>query len=282
MWTSEHRLLSFDGTPLFFRILEPQTKSVVGRVLVLHGMGEHGGRYLAFAEYLATRGFECVVPDLRGFGRSGGPRAFARRYSDFHTDLSAIQSYLEKNRVTEPLFYFGHSFGGLVLCSYLVMRQVAARGLILSSPIFGTAKPVPGWRHLLGLLTAFCFPSYSQGTSVRPEILTHDETIVSDYKKDKLIYYKITAGLYRELLRLMTERERVARQLYLPTLVLQAGDDRIVDKEKTLLFYEELASRDKKLQVFPGLFHELLNEKQRQGIFEIIATWIQSKIVITN
>ncbi len=276
MWT-EHRLLSFDGTPLFFRVLRPQTEETLGRVLILHGMGEHGGRYLPVAEHLAVRGFESVIPDLRGFGRSGGPRAFARRATDFHSDLSAVLSFVEKNRAKAPLFYLGHSFGGLLVSSYLAMRQISAQGLILSSPLFGIANPVPGWRHCLGLLTAFCFPRYSQSTSVMAENLTHDEAVIQLYKKDKLIYHRITAGLYHELLKLMARRERLARNLSLPTLILQAGDDRIVSKEKTVLFYEELAASDKKLHVYPGLYHELLNEKERQSIFETISSWISIK-----
>ncbi len=278
MWTSEHRLLSFDGTPLFFRILCSQKKDVLGRVLILHGMGEHGGRYLALAEHLAGRGFESVVPDLRGFGQSGGLRAFARRASDFHADLSAVVSFVEKNRAQAPLFYLGHSFGGLLVASYLAMRQVSAQGLVLSSPLFGIASPVPGWRHCLGLLTAFCLPRYSQSTSVTAENLTHDEALIRLYKKDGLIYHRITAGLYHELLKLMSEREVLARNLSLPTLILQAGDDRIVDKEKTVLFYEELAARDKKFQVYPGLYHELFNEKERESMFQTVSDWLLIKI----
>ena len=279
MWSSEHRLLSFDGTPLFFRILSPQTKNLAGRVLILHGMGEHGGRYLALAGHLAACGFESVVPDLRGFGKSGGPRAFANAYSVFHSDLSAILSFVEKSRTKAPLFYLGHSFGGLLVSSYLAVCQVPADGLILSSPLFGIASRVPAWRHVLGLLTAFCFPRYSQATSVIPEALTHDEALIELYKKDTLIYHRITAGLYVEMLKLMNERSRVARALTLPTLVLQAGDDRIVDKEKTLLFYEELAATDKKMQLFPGLYHELFNEKERESIFGAVSAWLQVRKV---
>ena len=278
MWSSEHRLLSFDGTPLFFRILSPQNREPAARVLILHGMGEHGGRYLALAEHLAAHGFESVVPDLRGFGKSGGPRAFARSYSAFHSDLSAILAFVEKSRAKAPLFYLGHSFGGLLVSSYLAMRQISAEGLILSSPLFGIASRVPTWRHVLGLLTAFCLPRYSQATSVAAEVLTHDETLIALYKKDTLIYHRLTAGLYVEMLKLMSERSQVARNLNLPTLVLQSGDDRIVDREKTQLFYEELAATDKKLQLFPGLYHELFNEKERESIFETVSTWILARI----
>lgn len=278
MWTSEHRLLSFDGTPLFFRTLRSESKEALGRVVLVHGMGEHGGRYLPVAKHLAARGLESVVPDLRGFGRSGGQRAFAKHASDYHADLSAVLSFIEKNRPKAPSFFLGHSFGGLLVSSYLAMRQISAEGLILSSPSFGIANPIPGWRHRLGLLAAFCVPLYSQSTSVTPEVLTHDETLISLYKKDPLIYHWITAKLYAEFLKLMAERERLARGLSLPTLVLQAGDDRVVDKEKTLLFYRELAAKDKRLETYPGLYHEILNEKGRQGIFETISGWIVSKI----
>lgn len=278
MWTSEHRLLSFDGTPLFFRILKAESKEPIARIFIVHGIGEHGGRYLPIAKHLAARGIESVVPDLRGFGRSGGPRAFADHPEDYHSDLSAIFLFAQKNRPQASLFFLGHSFGGLLAASLLAAGRCSANGLILSSPSFGLAKLVPSWRHALGVASAICAPKFSQKTSVVPEDLTHDEGLISLYKKDPLIYQRMTARLYSEFLKLMAERAKIAASLHIPMLILQAGDDRIVDPEKTRLFYREVASTDKKLQMYPGLYHELFNEKEREDIYQTVTEWLLSKI----
>ena len=101
-WT-EHQLISFDETPLFYRSFQGQTPSK-GIVIIIHGMGEHGGRYHLLAEYLVELGFTCVVPDLRGFGRSGGERAYVNRFADFHEDLKALHAFIARNHKDAPIF----------------------------------------------------------------------------------------------------------------------------------------------------------------------------------
>ena len=117
MW-SEHRLLSFDATPLFYRRHTPQS-GCRARVLILHGLGEHGGRYRPVADYLGGIGLEALLPDLRGYGHSGGKPACVRRFSDYHRDLETFHAWLLRQDRSLPLFFLGHSFGALVMASYL-------------------------------------------------------------------------------------------------------------------------------------------------------------------
>lgn len=272
----EHRLLSFDATPLFYRIVRSEGP-LRGRVLIVHGMGEHGGRYLEVAAHLAAQGFESVIPDLRGFGKSGGPRAYVDRFSDFHSDLEALRSFIQRSRAETPIFYLGHSLGGLLVSSYISMRRIESKGLILSSPLFGIAARVPSWKKALGLAAAEFAPHFSQSTGVRPELLTHDPRVVSLYRQDPLIYQRLSARLYRELSKLMAQAPSIARTLGCPTLVLQAAEDHIVDKEKTIFFYKALVCQDKILHVYPKLYHEILNETERQSVYLTISEWLQSK-----
>ena len=277
MKTTEHRLLSFDATPLFYRLIVPEGLPR-GRVYVLHGMGEHGGRYQDLAGFLGKSGLECVIPDLRGFGKSGGERAYADSFGVFHEDFECIRNFIEKSRPNPNVFVLGHSFGGLLAASFIYMRGASVRGLVLSSPLFGVASRVPFWRSALGLVAAEIFPRYSQNTNVRPELLTHDPGVISAYGKDPLIYHKISARLYRELLKLMAQRTAIAQGLRCPVLVMQAGDDRIVDKEKTIAFYKELNTQDKDLKVYPRLYHEILNEAEHLSLIQTISAWISSRI----
>lgn len=279
MQATDHKLLSFDATPLFYRVVRSEGKPK-GRVIIVHGIGEHGGRYLEVAEHLALKGFESVIPDLRGFGKSGGARAYAHRFSDFHSDLETLLSFIQRSREQAPMFYLGHSFGGLLVSSYITMKRLKPKGLILSSPSFGLVARVPSWRRALGIAAARIAPYYSQPTGVRAEVLSHDPDVVSGYNRDPLIYQRISARLYREFLRLMALAPTIAQSLECPTMVLQAGEDHIVDKEKTFIFYKALACTDKVLHVYPGLYHEILNEGGRQAIFLTISEWLQTKSVL--
>lgn len=271
---SEHRLISFDETPIFYRRFEPATQ-LKATLIILHGMGEHGGRYRPLAEYLAEMGVCSYVPDLRGFGKSGGRKAYAHSFSDFHEDLSAVCHLAQQMAPKTPLFILGHSFGGLIASSYSALSpKEKIQGLILSSPLCGIAIPVPEWKRWLGLFMAFVMPSYSQSSGVDPALLTHDELILKEYPQDPLIYHRITAGLYRELCRLLAQTDFIASKLTVPTLLLQAGEDSIVSKEASIDFYHKMASADKELKVYEGFYHEILNEVQRQQVFSRIGAWL--------
>ena len=250
---SEHRFISFDETAIFYRRFEPKGTPRAS-VILLHGMGEHGGRYRQVAEYLADQNLRVFLPDLRGFGKSGGRRAFAGNFSDFHQDLLALHQHAQRQDKAHPIFLMGHSFGGLLASSYLAFANPPkVHGLILSSPIFGIKIPVPVWRHVLGVLMARVYPAYTQSTRVNPEKLTHDVEIKKIYAQDTLIYHHITAALYRELTALLRKKDAIAMSIKNPTLVLQAGQDEVVSKDAVIQFFELLKVVDKELKIYPDL-----------------------------
>ena len=276
-WT-EHRFISFDETPIFYRRLDPSNLPQAVAIIV-HGLGEHGGRYRAFAEYLVGLGCQCYVPDLRGFGKSGGKRACVKRFSDFQNDLEALRRWIWRTHKSLPSFLIGHSFGGLVASSTLSRYpEPQTTGLVLISPIFGIAIQVPAWRHWLGLIASCLIPDYVQSSRVNPKLLTHDAEILKAYGNDPLISHKISAGLYRELWRQLSRKDQIAVSLYGPILVLQAGQDFIVSKKNTLNFYKNLKAKDKELEVYDDLYHELLNETKRDVIYSRIGSWISKHI----
>jgi lysophospholipase len=268
--------VSLDETPIFYRRVSA-VGPVKAKAMLVHGMGEHGGRYLHLASYLSNLGVECVVPDLRGFGLSGGKRACIRQFSDFHQDMRALHAHCAKENTT-PFFLIGHSFGGLIVSSYVAESSLKPSGLILSSPIFGIAIPVPAWRHALGLTASYLFPDYKESSRVNPDKLTHDESIKAVYAQDKLIYHRISARLYRELTRMIQKSPEIAATINVPSLVLQAGDDFVVSKKAALDFFGHLASKDKELEVYDGFFHEIFNETGRQQVFARLGRWISDRV----
>ena len=277
MWT-EHRFVSFDKTPIFYRYRATQ-EPLKGIVLMAHGMGEHGGRYRAFADYLAEMGLVSIVPDLRGFGKSGGKKACIKRFTDFYKDLAALHSWAHRQYKETPLFLFGHSFGGLIASSYLAFYpHPKVSGLILSSPIFGVAVPIPLWRHLLGVTVSYLTPDYTQDSRVDPKTLTHDQAILEAYAKDPSINHQISARLYRELVRQMARRETIAKNIHTPVLIVQADEDKVVLKDRTVQFFNELNSQDKEMEIYPGFYHEVLNEIDRSTVYSRVGRWILSHI----
>ncbi|MBI4352945.1 MAG: lysophospholipase [Candidatus Omnitrophica bacterium] len=277
MWT-EHRFVAFDGTPIFYRRARCSGDRR-GIVLVVHGMGEHSGRYEHVARYFSERGWESVLPDLRGFGKSGGPRAFAGCFSDFHRDLGALHRYTAGANKGIPIFFLGHSFGGLVASSYLAFcGHPGAAGLVLSSPIFGLAFRVPKWKHGLAFLASYLLPRCSQKSPVEPAMLTHDPAAISRYNEDLLVCHRVSSRLYAELVRMMGRKEEIARRLDCPVLVLQAGEDKVVSKDEAVSFYERLASSNKELKVYPSYYHEILNEAGKEKVLSDAAHWMEDRL----
>jgi lysophospholipase len=271
MW-SEHKLVSFDGTPIFFRRLTSRGR-VKGAVMLIHGMGEHGGRYKEFSEYLASQGFNSCLPDLRGFGLSGGRRGSARRFEYFLMDLDAVHRAVRSWEGGE-LFFLGHSFGGLVTAEFVASGRVQAKGMILSSPNFGIKVKIPLWARFFAPLASALVPDLSQPNNVDRATLTHDLMYLLKHKTDPLIHDRISPRLYTELSARIHRSKATAGRIKVPSLILQAGDDRVVSRQATELFYDNLASEDKKYEAYPGLFHEILNETSRQVIYAQIAAWL--------
>ena len=275
---SEHHFVSSDGTPIFYRRYLP-SGAVRGQLLILHGMGEHGGRYREVAEALGGAGLEIYVPDLRGFGRSGGKRGCLRHFREYFYDLDALLRVMRQRAAGLPFFILAHSFGGLVAVSWLAEEgKRDAKGLVLTSPNFGISIPIPLWRRLLAVPVSIVAPDATQDNRVDRRFLTHDTAIFEQHKMDRFNHHRISARLYREMKHQFDRKREIAGRLKLPVLLLQAGDDRLVSQEDSARFFEALASQDKELEVFPGLYHEILNETSRQAIYAQIEAWIKQRL----
>ena len=277
MWT-EHRFIAFDETPLFYRVHSREGAKAIA--ILVHGMGEHGGRYQHLGDYLAEFEIESWIPDLRGHGRSGGKPGHISHFSDLHRDLSALHSLIDKTRKGLPIFLVGHSFGGLTASSYLAYHpHFRVDGLVLTSPLFGIAVHAPWWKRLLGLTFSALWPSFTQANGVLASDLTHDQAILENYRRDAQVHHLISARLYCEVLSMLKQKKEIAGRIKKPVLVLQAGEDRIVSKKDTLSFYDDLKVDDRELEVYPGFYHEILNETVRQAVFSRIANWMLKRTV---
>ncbi len=275
---SEHRFLSFDKTAIFYQRLTPSSKPSATFILV-HGLSEHGGRYCFVAETLAQWGVQVFVPDLRGFGRSGGRRACVRAFSDYHEDLLALHRVALCEQKNTPIFLLGHSLGGLIASSYAAfVPHPGLAGLVLSSPCFGIRVKVPFWRRGLGILASCLFPNFTQATGLNPKYLTHDRAIVERYLQDPLVYRGISARLYHEIKRLCRKAGEIAVRIDCPVLLVQAGDDLIVSKKDALSFYERLGDQPKEIEIFDGFYHEVLNEIDRALVLDRIGTWLRRRL----
>ena len=244
-------------------------------VLVLHGYGEHGGRYRRIVERWARKKLASAVVDLRGHGWSAGTRGHCERFSDYLEDAADMLATFRDRVPSVPMFLFGHSFGGLVAGHLALSLPGAFKGIVLSSPFFGLTLEVPAIKRMAGEFASRIFPSFSMPTGLAGKDVTHDETIARQYDADPLVNKVATARWYTESI--AAQRDLLARapQLKAPMLVVQAGADRVASASAARAVFDRFGSVDKRFDERTGLYHEVLNEPNvGDTIADEMADWI--------
>ena len=192
------------GVQLFYRFQTGDPKK--NPLLLIHGHGEHSGRYLKFFTRLHDLGHSIAAFDLRGCGRSSGRRVYVDRFEDYANDVSAVLDFFTKQqRINLPVILFGHSLGGLIALTWARANGEKISKLVLSSPLLGV--PLEETKFRLGLFLNRLAPRLVLQNPVRSNYLTHDPEEIQKYQRDPLIQRKITARLACA----MTRRARLIR-----------------------------------------------------------------------
>lgn len=245
-------------------------------ILLVHGYGEHSGRYEHVGERYCARGFAVVAPDHRGHGRSEGARGHVDRFEEYVADLHALRVRVAMD--DRPIIVIGHSMGGLIAIHYALRHGADLAGLCLSSPALGIiAEPTLVLRALARILAVVLPRASFQGT-VDPALLSHDVGVGLAYASDPMVHRRASARFYVELKRAMADAHARAAEIDLPTLVLQAGDDRLTDPAATAAFAAAMRSEVTRAIVYPGFFHEIFNEVQKDRVFADLDAWLEERL----
>jgi alpha-beta hydrolase superfamily lysophospholipase len=245
-------------------------------IAVVHGYGEHGGRYDHVAAAWRERGLQSFAIDVRGHGRSRGPRGFVERFTDYHADLDVLLDVAREAARGGPLFLFGHSNGALLALHYLIARGgEGLRGLMLSSPFLAVALPVPKPKVLLGKIASRLVPGLALPAGLEGRHVTRDPELARLYDTDPLNNKNATARWFTEATAaadLVVER---AGALTLPTILLYGGADQVVDAARTDVLASKLTMSDRTVERLAGHYHELVNEPppDRARVIARYADW---------
>jgi len=266
-----------DGTPL--RTLRwPAGETPRAHLLLVHGIAEHAGRHARAASLFARAGIETHAFDLRGFGASGGPRAFVSRWADYHDDLEDQLAAIRAVAAGLPVVLYGHSMGGLIALGYVLAEPPRPEPnlLVLSAPAI--AARVPGWKRVLAGVLGRLTPRVEIPNDLPPGGLSRDGSIEIAYRSDPLNTHRTTARLGMELFH---EQARVAARLArigalpVPTYVLHGSDDAIVPMSSSA----SLEGRPNVTRrVYPGLRHEMHNEAEAPSVIADTTRWIEGSL----
>nr|WP_240374976.1 alpha/beta hydrolase [Bacillus piscicola] len=248
-----------------------------GTVLIIHGAGEHHGRYQWLIEQLKNQRFHVVSGDLPGHGTTRGKRGHIDRFEQY---IETVYNWYKQAASYElPVFLLGHSMGGLICIRSLMEKYMPVKGIILSSPCIGLYeypnKITEVGTKMLHRLT----PTLTAKTGITAERITRDPEVRALYQQDELNINTVTARWYQEMIRAMkTCLHEAERFPDVPLLVMQAGQDYVVDKHAAHRWFNRLQTTDRSLKEWKGLYHELLNEPEREVVFRFMMTFIHQRL----
>lgn len=248
-----------DGTRLTtYRWAAPH-QGARGRVHVIHGLGEHAGRYEGLAQRLRAQGFEVWAHDHRGHGRSDGARGVLPHTAALIDDAASVLRHMHAaNGDGLPCVVLGHSMGGLVAAALAARGTERVDGLVLSSPALALALSWPQQR-LLAFMHRWA-PDVTISNGLHPERLSHDPAVVAAYVNDPWVHGRVSARLIHGMLDNAPGVFSAAAQWRIPTLLMFAGDDALVDPEGSRRWARAAPASVLQAQEFPGLYHEIFNE----------------------
>jgi acylglycerol lipase len=261
-----------DGTELFVRNWRP-----VGEpwafVLLVHGLAEHSGRYEHVGARLAAAGLDVTAYDQRGFGASGGRRAFVARWSTVHDDLEEQLASVRARADGRPVAIYGHSLGGLIALGHVLTDRPKPDLLVLSAPAIEAA--IPAWKRTLARLLSRVAPNAEIKNALDGADLSRDPAIAEAYLADPLNCHTTTT---RFAAAAIGEQSRVKSQLgglSVPTLVLHGISDRIVPVATS----ESLESTPGVTRrTYPDHRHELHNEPDGPAIIDDVIAWLRATV----
>lgn len=265
-----------DGVKLYYERQAPKKPKAV--LVFQHGLNEHCGRYAHVVERFGDD-FAVYVFDLRGHGRSEGTRSFASSIDDFTADLDEFLGVVRKQNPGAALFLVAHSLGGQIALNYLAdYPKHPLSGVITSSANVRIGWKVHPLKHAVGLQLAKYWPKFRFPGEVDPKWISHDSGVIEAYRKDPLVPQYVTAGIAGAVLKNQGIILDKAPRIKTPALLMHAGDDRISSPQGTKDFFAKLASKDKTLKIYEGLYHELFNETEKERVFDDVETWLKKRI----
>jgi len=243
-------------------------------IVFMHGLGEHCGRYTHLADYFCTRGFAVRTYDLRGHGKSSGRRGDIPHQDSLLDDAQQVMHDWQAScptSVTRQLL-LGHSMGGLFAAKFALSKMCDLHGLILSAPALAIYMNFVE-RSLLKVLSSVA-PSLTLSNGLKTQYLSHDPKVVASYLTDTLVHDRISARLLNSMLTTMHDVFTHASSLDLPTLLLVAGQDKLVDSTGSLRFAQAGPENHLRLCTYENLYHEIFNELDTKAVFDDVGIWL--------
>ena len=267
---------ALDGTSIYFRSLSPKKTTAVA--ILLHGYAEHGGRYEEMMTTLAARGIASYAPDHRGHGQTANMLGFIDDLDAIVSDILLLRTLAEKEHPDRPIFLLGHSMGGMLTLIHAHRYPANLAGIIVCGAGILVPANIPKVMVKLSIFLGRVLPKLPIQPFFEPDKLSRRQEVIEAVKVDPLFYRgKIRARTGSEILYGMTSARAALPELTLSALVLQGGEDKVIEPKASTYIMERLASSDKTYKVFDEALHEVFQEPEREEATSLVAEWINDR-----
>jgi len=247
-------------------------------VALLHGLGDHAGRYHHVGAALAARGLAVQALDLPGHGLSYGRRGHIGSWQEYRDSVTAWMDRARSEHPERRWALFGQSMGAIVALDWAFERPERVRTLVLAAPPFELAFNPSIVKIRAAQILMRIWPGFTQDNMILPSVLSHDPAIVRAHSADPLVHHRISARLFIELQRARASVGRRASELRHDALILHGGDDHVASVLGSERWASSAPAGRTTLRLYPGLYHEVLNEIGRDAIIASMVDWIAGQM----
>ena len=279
MKTFESKFEGQGGLAFYVQGWEPdaQPKAVVALV---HGLGEHIGRYAHVGKALTDAGYVLVGFDLRGHGKTVSPRGHFPSLNVVMQDIRAFFQFVAQRYPGLPQFLYGHSLGGLLSLTYAVQNKAGLKGVMVTGAALRSAlqeqKAKIAMANILGtLMPAATIPSGLDATTI-----SRDKTVVDKYVNDPLVHDKTSLGLGKSALAAIDVCFTGAKEFAYPLLIMHGKEDKLTYPSGSADFAKLAGEKNKDvtLKLWDGLYHEIHNEPEQADVFKVMIEWLNKHV----
>lgn len=272
----EYTFEAFDNRKMFVNQWVSPGSPKAGLVLV-HGLGEHSGRYTHFAEFMNQHNISVYAVDLFGHGKTEGKQGHTPKIEDYLWQIKFLLDMV--GQLGAPVFLYGHSMGGLLVLKYLFSQDPKVSGVVVSAPAIAPGYPIPAAKKILGKVGRSVFPSLVQKNGLDVNGISRDEAIVNAYHADPLVHDYVSAELGIGILDWGVEMQLLnVSELKIPLLLMHGTADVLTSYEASKDFSSKFRGGDVTFKTWEGFYHELHNEPEKEAVLNYVLDWIQKRI----
>lgn len=248
-------------------------------VLVVHGMGEHMGRYKHVIHELVERNYAVFAIDHRGHGQSDGTRAHIENFRYYVDDLELLYKTAHESHPTLPVFILGHSLGALISFHFLLRHQDKLRGAVLSGPAFVVGADASPMLKRISHFLMRVVPALPILPPTGDNMLSHDPDIDRLWKEDPLTYDgSVRVSMGNQMMVAAEAALQRMDEIRLPFLVMHGEEDKMAGPSGSQKLYKEAKSQDKTLKLWDGMYHEIFNEVGKEEVIRTAADWLDAHV----